>query len=124
MQIKLQRTGGRAARSDWRPSVIMVNGRTFDRSAPLQFLAWLCHRYGFGTYLHHIPGHLDRDTYRESRKVLNQLIQSTEHRGRGIYMDTMVSPSMRSALAQTLQVPSVSGMPACICEMPASQRMV
>jgi hypothetical protein len=109
MQIKLQRATGLRVQPEWLPSVIMVNGRTFDRFAPLQFLSWLSHRYGFGTYLHYIKGNLDKETYLESRRVLAKLLRSTEHRGHGVYLDTMVSPSMRSALAQTLQVPSVSG---------------
>ena len=110
MQVKLQRSSSYWFTTDWRPSVIMVNERTFERTAPLQFLSWICHRYGFGTYLHFIKGQLNDETYRESRKVLAKLIRSTEHRGRGVFMDTMVSPSMRSALAQSLQVPGVTGM--------------
>ena len=51
---------------DWRPSVIMVNGRTFDRRAPLDLLRWLCHRHGFGTYLHYIQGHLNAKSMEDS----------------------------------------------------------
>jgi hypothetical protein len=110
MQISLQRRSARSYITDWRPSVIMVDGRTFTRTAPIQFLSWLCHRYGFGTYLHYIQGSLDAETYQESRVVLRQLIEATETRGGGVFVDTIVSPSMRTALAQSLQVPGVSGM--------------
>ncbi len=109
-QIKLQATTATARSDEWRPSVIMVNGRTFTRSAPIQFFSWLSHRYGFGMYLHFIRGHLDTETYRESRKYLNRLIDMTQARRSAIYVDTMISPSMRSALAQALQLPGVSGM--------------
>ena len=47
MQIRLQKTPP----DEWRPSIITVTDRTFDRSAPMQMLTWLSHRYGFGTYL-------------------------------------------------------------------------
>ncbi len=106
LQIRLQKSPP----SDWRPSVITISPRTFDRSSPVQLLEWLCHRYGFGTYLHHIPGMLTPDTFRESRVVQEHLVRAERERRGAIYMDTMVSPSMASALAQSLQMPGVSGM--------------
>jgi hypothetical protein len=109
-QIKLQASTNRQRADEWRPSVIMVNGRTFTRSAPIQFFGWLARRYGFGTYLHFMQGHLDVETYRESRKYLSRLIDMTQAAKSAIYVDTMISPSMRSALAQALQLPGVSGM--------------
>ncbi len=110
MQIKLQRSVPVRASEDWRPSFIMINSRTFERHTPIQFLSWLCHRYGFGTYLHFIQGHLDEETYEESRRVLSELIRKTEYDQSGVFVDTIISPSMKSALAQSLQVPGVSGM--------------
>ncbi len=109
-QVRLQQNASQPSSDEWRPSIIMINSRTFDRTSPLQFFSWLCHSYGFGTYLHFIPGHLNAETYREARKLLSKLIQMTQARHSGLYVDTMISPSMRSALAQSLQVPGVSGM--------------
>ncbi|MDP2959399.1 MAG: hypothetical protein Q8N53_23475, partial [Longimicrobiales bacterium] len=106
LQIRLQKIPP----DDWRPSVIMVTPRTFDRSSPMVFLDWLCHRYGFGTYLHYMPGRLEPDTFRESREVQERLIRSMADRKGAIFVDTMISPSMESALAQSLQMPGVSGM--------------
>lgn len=106
MQIRLQKTPP----VEWRPSIITITGRTFDRSAPIRMLSWLCHRYGFGTYLHYIEGLLNAETYAESRTVLDRLIRSTTRRPSGVFFDTMVSPSMRSALAQTLQAPGIAGV--------------
>jgi amino acid transporter len=110
MHIKLQENLLRVRSHDWRPSTIMINGRTFDRAAPLQLFSWICHRYGFGTYLHYIPGQLNQETFAESRNILAQLIKNPQAKQSGIYVDTMISPSMRSALAQCLQVPGVAGM--------------
>jgi amino acid transporter len=106
LQIRLQKYPP----SDWRPSVIMITPRTFDRSAPVQLMDWLCDRHGFGTYLHFMPGKLEEVTYRESREVQQRLVKSVQERRGAIYVDTMVSPSMNSALAQSLQMPGVSGM--------------
>ena len=106
LQIRLQKTPP----SDWRPSVIMITSRTFDRSSPVQLMEWLCHRHGFGTYLHHIPGSLEASNVRESRVIQERLVRTMQDRRGAIYMDTMISPSMVSALAQSLQMPGVSGM--------------
>lgn len=106
LQIRLQKTEP----DDWRPSVITVTPRTFDRSSPFQVLEWLCHRYGFGTYLHYIKGRLEPARYAESLSVQERLLQKASQRKGAIYVDTMISPSMASALAQCLQMPGVSGM--------------
>lgn len=106
LQIRIQkfRTG------DWRPSVILITPRTFDRAGPFHFLSWLGHRYGFATYLHYIPGYLNPTTVAEARAVLPRLMESAEKKSSAVYVDTIISPSMGSALAQSLQVPGVSGM--------------
>ncbi|MCP4661101.1 MAG: amino acid permease [bacterium] len=110
-QVTLQqRTHAQQGAEDWRPAVIMINGRTFSRAAPLQFFSWLCHRYLFGTYLHYVRGHLDRDSAEQSQALLARLIEHIHARHSAVYVDTMISPSMRSALAQTLQLPGISGM--------------
>ncbi len=106
LQIRLQKMPP----DDWRPSVILITPRTFDRSSPVQLLEWLCNRYGFGTYFHHIQGRLAEENYEQSREVRERLIQSMSERRGAIYMDAMISPSMTSALAQSLQMPGVSGM--------------
>jgi len=111
LHVKLQVRSRHEADRDWRPSVIMVNSRTFDRRAPLEFMRWICHRYGFGTYLHYIPGVLNRKTYLHSVRQRDKLLDLAEKQERSVYMDAIVSPSMISALAQSLQLPGVSGIP-------------
>ncbi|HSG46240.1 MAG TPA: hypothetical protein VLA43_00370, partial [Longimicrobiales bacterium] len=105
-QIKLQKTPG----TDWRPSVILITPRTFDRSAPMQMLEWLGYRYGFGTYLHFVRGKLEPGTVEMAREVQERLVATTRQRRGAVYVDTMVSPSMASALAQSVQMPGISGM--------------
>lgn len=109
-QVQLQKSRSGKRLSNWRPSIVMVNNRTFDRSAPLLFFSWLCYRYGFGTYLHYIQGEFDIKTLRESRKSLADLIRYVQDRHSHIYMDTIISQSLRSAILQSVQVPGVSGM--------------
>jgi amino acid transporter len=110
LQIGLQAVGAESTADHWRPSVIMVNGRTFDRASPLQLMAWLCHRHAVGTYLHFVPGLLNPKSYRESKTTMKRLIKLAQDRAAGVFVDTIISPSMSSALAQSLQVPGISGM--------------
>lgn len=110
MQIRLQQRRTDIVADEWRPSVIMVNDRTFDRRSPLMMLRWLCQRYGFGTYVHFIKGRLSADTFAESKAIKERLLKLAKKEHSTVYMDTVVSPSITSALAQTLQVPGVSGM--------------
>lgn len=110
MQLRLQSAAAPTSTEQWRPAIIMVDGRTFDRSSPLQLLSWLCHRHAVGTYVHFTPGPLDRQHFLTAQETLGQLIEHARSRGGGVFVDTIVSPSMRSALAQALQVPGIAGM--------------
>ncbi len=110
LQIRLQREESADARG-WRPSIIMVSGRTFTGSPlPMRLLGWLAVRQGFGTYLHYVEDFLKPETARQRRALRTRLVELQERDLKGVYVEVMVSPSMRSALAQTLQVPGVSGM--------------
>ena len=111
MHIRLQRRRQETDDGDeWRPSIIMVNDRTFDRRSPLIMLRWMCHRHGFGTYLHFIKGPLNTGSFIESQRIKQRLVKMAQAQKSTVYMDTIVSPSMISALAQSLQVPGVSGL--------------
>lgn len=111
LHVRIQRRRRRrTGHAEWRPSIICVSPHTFERSAPVQLLGWLCHRQGFGTYLHYIPGVLDERTYRESLQLRPRLLDQISSRAAGVYIDTIISPSMVSAVAQSLQVPGVSGL--------------
>jgi len=110
LQIQIQRRRRQSSGTEWRPSVIMVSSRTFQRRAPLKFMRWLCHRYGFGTYLHFIQGRLDHDTFLEGERTNDRLVRLARSQQSTVFMDTIVSPSLTSALAQSLQVPGISGL--------------
>ncbi len=111
MNVRLQRVqrSDAADITEWRPSVLMVNARTFERRSPLTFLRWICRNQGFGTYLHYIKGPLNAESYREGQRIKRRLIEMAEVQQSTVYMDTIISPSMISALAQSLQIPGVSG---------------
>ncbi|MHC4661375.1 MAG: APC family permease [Planctomycetota bacterium] len=94
---------------EWRPRVMMVSDQTFDKMAHLQMMRWLCHRHGFGTYLHYIQGGLNNDSFIEGEKLRRKLIKLANEQHMNVSMDTIISPSMLTALAQSLQIPGISG---------------
>jgi len=109
--LKLQSAAASNPRpEEWRPSVVMVNSRTFDRSSPIQFFSWLCSRHGFGAYLHHIVGDIGSETYAESRLAMARLVELIQSRRSTVYVDTLVSPTPERAIEQALQFPGVSGV--------------
>lgn len=94
---------------NWRPSVICISGSSFERPTAFEMMSWISHRYGFGTYLHYIKGYYSNETNLESKEELARLIRVADISESNVYVDTMVSPSYTTAVAQALQLPSVSG---------------
>jgi solute carrier family 12 sodium/potassium/chloride transporter 2 len=95
--------------STWRPSLICISSDSFKRSAGFDLMRWVSHRYGFGTFLHYINGYVSRDTHAEARNTLERLIDKAEASRSNVYIDTIISPSFTTAIAQSIQMPSVSG---------------
>ena len=94
---------------DWRPSVICISQNAFKRTADFDLIRWMCHRYGFGTYIHLIKGYLSRELTRKAHENLKDLIRIAGDVKSNVYIDTMISPSYTTAIAQALQLPSISG---------------
>ncbi len=93
----------------WRPSVICISPHAFKRTSDFDLLRWACHRYGFGTYIHFIKGYLSKESTKKAQEDLKQLIKIAGDVKSNVYLDTMVSPSYTTAIAQALQLPSISG---------------
>jgi len=108
LQVFLQKAEKEQTNS-WRPSVVCISEHSFDRLAAFDLLRWLSHRYGFGTYIHKIDGYLSRATYEEARGAKERLIRMSESTNSNIYIDTLISPSYTSAIAQVIQLPGMSG---------------
>ncbi|MGB3800223.1 MAG: amino acid permease [Lewinella sp.] len=108
IQIFLQKAEKEEKKS-WRPSVIAVSDATFTRLGAFDLLRWLSQKYGFGTYLHYINGYLSHDTSEAARHTKERIIRMAEATESRIYVDTIVSPSYTSAIAQIIQFPGIAG---------------
>ncbi|MDR1583118.1 MAG: amino acid permease [Prevotellaceae bacterium] len=109
LQVYMQKNHSGLDDEEWRPAAICISQNSFEREKVLELMKWISHRHGFGTYFHYIEGYYSKQTYLESRKILDLLIAQRE-RGDSLYIDTMISPSYTSAIAQVIQSPSISGM--------------
>ena len=108
LQVFLQKAEKEQTGS-WRPSVVCISENSFDRLAAFDLLRWLSQRYGFGTYIHKIDGYLSKSTHQEAKTAKDRLIKMAEVSRSNIYIDTLISPSYTSAIAQVIQLPGISG---------------
>lgn len=109
LQIFLQKADTGDEEDHWRPSVVCVTSHSFERSAAFDVLRWISHKYGFGTFIHLIEGYLSKKTNQEAKAALNRLIKMAENSKSNVYLDTLISPSSTSAIAQVIQLPGISG---------------
>ncbi|MBT8190750.1 MAG: amino acid permease [Saprospiraceae bacterium] len=107
-QVFLQKTNKEISQS-WRPSTIAISEDSFRRFSAFDLLRWISHKYGFGTYIHFIKGFLSRETFEEATEAKMRLIDMANVSGSNVYVDTLVSPSFTSIVAQAIQLPGISG---------------
>ena len=108
LQVFLQKVQKDQSTS-WRPSIICISDRSFERFSAFDLLRWISRKYGFGTYIHMISGYLSKESNEEAKQSLERLIKMADHANSNIYLDTLVSPNFSTAVAQSLQLPGISG---------------
>lgn len=109
LQVYIQSRDSVFAEDSWRPFIISISKDSFKRRAALDLVRWMSHKYGFGTYIHFIEGFLNKTTYQESKEIKDRLLHLTEGTNSRIFLDTIISPSYTSAIAQSVQLSGVSG---------------
>lgn len=112
LQVILQKSAtapAGAADDTWRPAVVCLSERSFERFDAFDLLRWISHTYGFGTYIHLIRGYLSRSARDEADQALSQLVHIANISRSNVYFDTIVSPSYTTAVAQVLQLPGITG---------------
>ena len=108
LQVFLQKVEKEQVAS-WRPSAVCISENSFDRFGAFDLLRWISQKYGFGTYIHKITGYLSKSTHKEAKGAKERLIRMAESSGSNVYVDTLISPSYTSAIAQVIQLPGISG---------------
>lgn len=110
LQVLIQREQTDMISTNWRPSFVAVSSNSLTRLAPFDLLRWISYHYGFGTFIHYIKGMLNEETNNEAKGKLIKLVKQGASSGAGVYVDTIISPSFKTAIAQIVQIPGISGM--------------
>ncbi len=110
IQVFIQKSKKTATESKWRPSAICISEASFERDKARRLLNWISYKYGFGTYIHLIEDYFSKSSNQKSIEILDKLIDVSDEKS-NVYLDTIISPSYTSAIAQTIQLPSISGLP-------------
>lgn len=109
LHVFLQKSKQEEVLEEWRPSVVAISKESFSRHDEFDLLRWISHRKGFGMYIHHIDGYLSKETAEASRECLKRLIKLTQVSKSSVFVDTIINPSYKASISQTLQLPGVSG---------------
>ncbi len=112
MRLKLfvQRSQKAKSANKWRPAVVCVSGESFQREKAFDLLNWFSYKYGYGTYIHLIEGYFNDETRYNAEHILQNLLRRADKKKHNVYIDTLISPSYTSAIAQIVQLPGISGM--------------
>ena len=111
LQIFLQKSRAISTKDGWRPSIVAVTRFGERRLGHFDLLRWICHRHGFGQFIQFSEGDYSFSSEVAARLGVDELIQRTEVSRAGIFVDSLICPTFQLALAQTLQMPGVSGLP-------------
>lgn len=110
LRVLLQKSALEHEEDDqWVPSVICISRHSFSRVAAFDMVRFISHKYGFGTYIHLIPDYFSKENVKRSRTILKRLLERTKVSKSNVYIDSLISPSYTSAIAQVLQLPGISG---------------
>jgi len=110
LQVYLQKKRKKQAQVEWRPSALCISSDSFERDQAFRILNWISYKYGFGTFIHRIEGYYSYETQAIARLDLEQLRERFDTQKNHVYIDTLISPSYTSAIAQVIQTPGISGM--------------
>ncbi len=110
LQVALQKKRKRLTHNEWRPSAICISKEPVSTSKTFQLLNWISYKYGFGTYLYLIEDYYSKQSVKLANEKLSELIDEVSESENYVYIDTIISPSYTSAIAQAIQIPGVAGM--------------
>lgn len=109
LRVMLQKVTADEDEEHWVPSIVCISQKSFDRQAAFDMVRFISHKYGFGTYIHMIEDYYSRSTVTKSRTILKRLLKRIKVSKSNVFVDTLISPSYTTAVAQVLQLPGISG---------------
>jgi hypothetical protein len=89
---------------------VAITTRGMKGFSQKRMLKWISHYHGFGTLIHINKGNLTEETYLASKRIEKRLVGEMEGHGANYTVKTIVSPSMLTGVAQTVQLTGISGI--------------
>ncbi|MDE3000819.1 MAG: amino acid permease [Gemmatimonadota bacterium] len=111
LQITLQKNQVDKSDGGWRPSIVAVTRFGERRLGHFDLLRWISHRHGFGHFIQFYQGDYSYSSESDARTHVDKLIERSDISGAGVFVDSLICPTFELALAQTLQMPGISGLP-------------
>lgn len=109
LQVFLQKVKKEPEAEHWRPSIVCLSSKSFERTSAFELLRWFSYRYGFGTYIHLIHGYFSKETNTVAKETFKLLVSTSEQTGSNVFIDTLISPSFTTAIVQVIQIPGIAG---------------
>jgi len=94
----------------WRPSVIAISDKIHERLEIFSLITWLSDYYGFGTYYSYLQGKLEKENIEKVEEAKKELIKIVQSSNSSVFVNTVISPSFISAIAQVIQISGFSGL--------------
>ncbi len=111
LQITLQKNHATGADTGWRPSIVAITRYTGRRLGHFDLLRWISHRHGFGHFIRFSEGDYSDASKLEAHRQVQKMIERSQVTGAGVFVDTLVCPSIQGALSMAMQLPGISGLP-------------
>ena len=111
LQTTLQKSRVITSEGGWRPSIVAMTRFGARRLGHFDLLRWICHRHGFGHFIQFVETDFSFTSESDAQTQVDGLIQRTEISRAGIFVDSVICPTFRLAMAQILQMPGISGLP-------------
>jgi amino acid transporter len=103
-------TSTKTTENKWRPAVICLSHNTFYTDKTFKLIKWISYKYGFGTYMHFYEDYYSRESVAKAAAIKEEILTKNKGVNHNVYIDTIISPSYTSAIAQGIQIPGISGM--------------
>jgi len=110
LRLRIQKSQDSLSAINWRPSVIAISNHTHNRLEIFSLTTWLSDYYGFGSYYSFIHGVLEKKNLEKIDFAKKELLNIVQSSNSSVFVNTVISPSFTSALAQVIQISGLSGL--------------
>ena len=110
LHLEIQKRHETLPALSWRPSVIAISNNTHKRLEIFNLTTWISDYYGFGSYYAYIQGMLEKENLDKVEIAKKELLKIVKSSNSSVFVNTVISPSFTSAIAQVIQISGFSGL--------------